>query len=290
MESGHDRHAAARGRGVKVIVPDLREFSRLANDEAIRKAQLRGLMKLRRCPSRSSLIRSSGHPDRPALHHRGDEPGCALPRGARDAAHRHEPARGQVQDRQGRRGCRPLDPGRQRRSTPLGDQADRLRPVWRDDRLLVNVDQLQIKIARSQAGGGGRSPGHKVDEEIAKIRSRRPGSARFAPSAPRHLLDRGSQAADLRPAPRQPRRLGLGQAGVRGGGRDRRAGVAKANADHVTISGHDGGTGASPQSSIQARASPGDRPGRDQQTLLLGDLRSRITVEVDGQMKNGATW
>ena len=66
------------------------------------------------------------------------------------------------------------------------------------------------------------------------------------------------------------------------------AGVAKANADHVTISGHDGGTGASPQSSIQAAGVPWEIGlAETQQTLLLNDLRSRITVEVDGQMKTG---
>jgi glutamate synthase domain-containing protein 3 len=66
------------------------------------------------------------------------------------------------------------------------------------------------------------------------------------------------------------------------------AGVAKANADHVTISGHDGGTGASPQSSIQAAGIPWEIGlAETQQTLLLNDLRSRITVEVDGQMKTG---
>ena len=66
------------------------------------------------------------------------------------------------------------------------------------------------------------------------------------------------------------------------------AGVAKANADHVTISGHDGGTGASPQSSIQSAGVPWEIGlAETQQTLLLNDLRSRITVEVDGQMKTG---
>ena len=66
------------------------------------------------------------------------------------------------------------------------------------------------------------------------------------------------------------------------------AGVAKANADHVTIAGHDGGTGASPQSSIRPPGSRGEIGlAETQQTLLLNDLRSRITVEVDGQIKTG---
>ena len=66
------------------------------------------------------------------------------------------------------------------------------------------------------------------------------------------------------------------------------AGVAKANADHVTIAGHDGGTGASPQSSVQAAGVPWEIGlAETQQTLLLNDLRSRITVEVDGGMRTG---
>ncbi len=66
------------------------------------------------------------------------------------------------------------------------------------------------------------------------------------------------------------------------------AGVAKANADHVVVSGHDGGTGASPQSSVQGAGIPWEIGlAETQQTLLLNDLRSRITVEVDGQMKTG---
>ena len=66
------------------------------------------------------------------------------------------------------------------------------------------------------------------------------------------------------------------------------AGVAKANADHVTIAGHDGGTGASPQSSVQSAGVPWEIGlAETQQTLLLNDLRSRITVEVDGGMRTG---
>ena len=118
----------------------------------------------------------------------------------------------------------------------------------------------------AKPGEGGQLPGHKVDDYIGKIRHTTPGRGPdLAAAAPRHLLDRGPQAADLRPALRATpsaavsvklvAEVGVGTVA---------AGVAKANADHVLIAGHDGGTGASPLSSIQrGRRAVGDRPGRD---------------------------
>ena len=83
---------------------------------------------------------------------------------------------------------------------------------------LVNADQLQIKMAQgAKPGEGGQLPGHKVDAYIAKIRFTTPGvGPDLAAAAPRHLLDRGPEAADLRPALREPRRAGVGQARRRG--------------------------------------------------------------------------
>ena len=155
---------------------------------------------------------------------------------------------------------------------------------------LVNADQLQIKMAQgAKPGEGGQLPGHKVDEYIAKIRNSTPGVGLISPP-PHHdiysIEDLKQLIYDLRCANPEGSvsvklvsEVGVGTVA---------AGVAKANADHVTIAGHDGGTGASPQSSIQGAGVPWEIGlAETQQTLLLNDLRSRITVEVDGQMKTG---
>ena len=155
---------------------------------------------------------------------------------------------------------------------------------------LVNADQLQIKMAQgAKPGEGGQLPGHKVDDYIARIRYSTPGVGLISPP-PHHdiysIEDLKQLIYDLRcanPAASVSVKL-VSEVGVG----TVAAGVAKANADHVTISGHDGGTGASPQSSIQGAGVPWEIGLAEvQQTLLLNDLRSRIRVEVDGQMKTG---
>ncbi len=155
---------------------------------------------------------------------------------------------------------------------------------------LVNADQLQIKMAQgAKPGEGGQLPGHKVDEYIAKIRYSTPGVGLISPP-PHHdiysIEDLKQLIYDLRCANptasvsvKLVSEVGVGTVA---------SGVAKANADHVTISGHDGGTGASPQSSVQGAGVPWEIGlAETQQTLLLNDLRSRIRVEVDGQIKTG---
>jgi glutamate synthase domain-containing protein 2/glutamate synthase domain-containing protein 1/glutamate synthase domain-containing protein 3 len=155
---------------------------------------------------------------------------------------------------------------------------------------LVNSDQLQIKMAQgAKPGEGGQLPGHKVDSYIARIRSSTPGVGLISPP-PHHdiysIEDLKQLIYDLRCANptgsvsvKLVSEVGVGTVA---------AGVAKANADHVTIAGHDGGTGASPQSSIQSAGIPWEIGlAETQQTLLLNDLRSRITVEVDGGMRTG---
>jgi glutamate synthase (NADPH) large chain len=155
---------------------------------------------------------------------------------------------------------------------------------------LVNADQLQIKMAQgAKPGEGGQLPGHKVDQYIASIRHSTPGVGLISPP-PHHdiysIEDLKQLIYDLRcanPAGSVSVKL-VSEVGVG----TVAAGVAKANADHVTISGHDGGTGASPQSSIQGAGVPWEIGlAETQQTLLLNDLRSRITVEVDGGMRTG---
>jgi glutamate synthase domain-containing protein 2/glutamate synthase domain-containing protein 1/glutamate synthase domain-containing protein 3 len=155
---------------------------------------------------------------------------------------------------------------------------------------LVNADQLQIKMAQgAKPGEGGQLPGHKVDAYIAKIRNSTEGVGLISPP-PHHdiysIEDLKQLIYDLRCANptasvsvKLVSEVGVGTVA---------SGVAKANADHVTISGGEGGTGASPQSSIHGAGIPWEIGlAETQQTLMLNDLRSRITVEVDGQMKTG---
>jgi len=155
---------------------------------------------------------------------------------------------------------------------------------------LASADQLQIKMAQgAKPGEGGQLPGHKVSEYIAMLRYSVPGVGLISPP-PHHdiysIEDLAQLIHDLKNA--NPRasisvklvsEVGVGTVA---------AGVAKAKADHVTIAGHDGGTGASPESSIKHAGTPWELGlAETQQTLVLNRLRGRITVQVDGQMKTG---
>jgi glutamate synthase domain-containing protein 3 len=155
---------------------------------------------------------------------------------------------------------------------------------------LASADQIQIKMAQgAKPGEGGQLPGHKVSEYIAKLRYSVPGVGLISPP-PHHdiysIEDLAQLIHDLKNA--NPRasisvklvsEVGVGTVA---------AGVAKAKSDHVTISGHDGGTGASPVSSIKHAGTPWELGlAETQQTLVLNRLRGRITVQVDGQMKTG---
>jgi glutamate synthase domain-containing protein 2/glutamate synthase domain-containing protein 1/glutamate synthase domain-containing protein 3 len=155
---------------------------------------------------------------------------------------------------------------------------------------LVNADELQIKMAQgAKPGEGGQLPGHKVDEYIGSIRHTTPGVGLISPP-PHHdiysIEDLKQLIYDLRcgnPKAQVSVKL-VAEVGVG----TVAAGVSKANADRVLIAGHDGGTGASPLSSIQAAGVPWEIGlAETQQTLLLNDLRSRIVVQTDGQLKTG---
>jgi glutamate synthase domain-containing protein 2/glutamate synthase domain-containing protein 1/glutamate synthase domain-containing protein 3 len=155
---------------------------------------------------------------------------------------------------------------------------------------LVNADQLQIKIAQgAKPGEGGQLPGPKVSEYIASLRHSTPGVGLISPP-PHHdiysIEDLKQLIYDLRcanPAASVSVKL-VAEVGVG----TVAAGVAKAGADHVTIAGHDGGTGASPQSSIQQVGVPWEIGlAETQQTLVGNDLRARIAVQADGQLKTG---
>ncbi|HTO95567.1 MAG TPA: glutamate synthase large subunit, partial [Myxococcales bacterium] len=155
---------------------------------------------------------------------------------------------------------------------------------------LVNARELQIKIAQgAKPGEGGQLPGAKVYPWIAKVRHATPGVGLISPP-PHHdiysIEDLKELIHDLKNANQDARisvklvaELGVGTIA---------AGVAKAHADVVLISGHDGGTGASPLTSIKHAGIPWELGlAETHQILVLNDLRSRITVEVDGQLKTG---
>lgn len=155
---------------------------------------------------------------------------------------------------------------------------------------LVNADELQIKMAQgAKPGEGGQLPGHKVDRYIGQIRHSTPGVGLISPP-PHHdiysIEDLKQLIFDLRCANPGARisvklvaEVGVGTVA---------AGVAKANSDHVVIAGHDGGTGASPVSSIHSAGVPWEIGlAETQQTLVMNKLRDRIVVQPDGQMKTG---
>jgi len=155
---------------------------------------------------------------------------------------------------------------------------------------LVNADDLQIKISQgAKPGEGGQLPGHKVDEVIAKVRFSVPGVGLISPP-PHHdiysIEDLAQLIYDLKnvnPKARISVKL-VSESGVG----TVAAGVAKAHADVVLIAGHDGGTGASPLTSLKHAGTPWELGlAETQQVLVLNDLRSRITVQADGKLKTG---
>jgi len=155
---------------------------------------------------------------------------------------------------------------------------------------LVNADDIQIKIAQgAKPGEGGQLPGNKVYPWIAKVRYSTPGVGLISPP-PHHdiysIEDLAQLIHDLKNANNKARihvklvaEVGVGTVA---------AGVSKAHADVVLISGHDGGTGASPLTSLKHAGAPWELGlAETQQTLLLNGLRDRIVVQADGQLKTG---
>ncbi|MCW9058868.1 MAG: glutamate synthase large subunit [Gammaproteobacteria bacterium] len=155
---------------------------------------------------------------------------------------------------------------------------------------LVNADDIQIKMAQgAKPGEGGQLPGHKVDARIAKVRHSTPGVGLISPP-PHHdiysIEDLAQLIHDLKNVNPKARisvklvsEVGVGTVA---------AGVSKAHADHVTIAGFDGGTGASPLTSIKHAGSPWEIGlAETHQTLVMNKLRNRIAVQVDGGMRTG---
>ena len=189
-----------------------------------------------------------------------------------------------------------------------GEESDRFKPMANGDSMrsaikqvasgrfgvtteyLVNADDIQIKMAQgAKPGEGGQLPGHKVDENIARVRRSTAGVGLISPP-PHHdiysIEDLAQLIHDLKNANPRARvsvklvsEVGVGTVA---------AGVSKARADHVTISGFEGGTGASPLTSLTHAGSPWEIGlAETQQTLVLNGLRGRIAVQVDGGLRTG---
>jgi glutamate synthase (NADPH/NADH) large chain len=189
-----------------------------------------------------------------------------------------------------------------------GEERDRFKPLPNGDSLrsaikqiasgrfgvtteyLVNADELQIKIAQgAKPGEGGQLPGHKVDRHIAAVRHSTPGVGLISPP-PHHdiysIEDLAQLIFDLKNVNEKARvsvklvsEVGVGTVA---------AGVAKARADHITISGYEGGTGASPLTSLTHAGLPWEIGlAETQQTLVLNRLRGRIAIQADGGLRTG---
>ena len=189
-----------------------------------------------------------------------------------------------------------------------GEEADRYKPLPNGDSMrsaikqvasgrfgvtteyLVNADDIQIKMAQgAKPGEGGQLPGHKVDKNIARVRHSTPGVGLISPP-PHHdiysIEDLAQLIHDLKNANPKARisvklvsEVGVGTVA---------AGVSKARADHVTIAGYEGGTGASPLTSLTHAGSPWEIGlAETQQTLVRNGLRGRIAVQVDGGFRTG---
>ena len=158
------------------------------------------------------------------------------------------------------------------------------------EQYLASADQIQIKMAQgAKPGEGGQLPGHKVSEYIAELRCSVPGVGLISPPPHHdiysiedlaqliHDLKSANSAADI--SVKLVSETGVGTVA---------AGVAKAKADHIVIAGHDGGTGASPISSVKHAGSAWEMGlSETQQTLVINNLRERVVLQVDGQIKTG---
>jgi glutamate synthase (NADPH/NADH) large chain len=189
-----------------------------------------------------------------------------------------------------------------------GEEAERFKPLPNGDSMrsaikqvasgrfgvtaeyLVNADDIQIKMAQgAKPGEGGQLPGHKVDAAIAKVRHSTPGVGLISPP-PHHdiysIEDLAQLIRDLKSVNSKARisvklvsEVGVGTVA---------AGVTKCRADHITISGFEGGTGASPLTSLTHAGSPWEIGlAETQQTLVLNGLRGRVAVQVDGGLRTG---
>ena len=269
-----------------------KEYTKLVDDQSERIASLRGLLRFREglrppVPHRGG---GAGQRDREAVLDGRDELRVDLGGGARDAGDRDEPPWRTVELRRGRRGRPAVRARRERRLAAQRDQAGRVGRFGVTSHYLTNCTDIQIKMAQgAKPGEGGQLPGHKVYPWVAEVRHSTPGVGLISPP-PHHdiysIEDLAQLIYDLKnsnPSARVHVKLvsenGVGTVA---------AGVSKAHADVVLISGHDGGTGATPLTSMKHAGAPWELGlAETQQTLLLNGLRDRIVVQVDGQLKTG---
>jgi glutamate synthase (NADPH/NADH) large chain/glutamate synthase (ferredoxin) len=273
--------------------PTYAEYATLVNEDAARRATLRGLLNFRELPEEEWIALDEVEPASQIVR-RFVTGAMSLGSLSREAHETLAIAMNRLGGKSNT-GEGGEDPVRYRRD-PNGDSRRSAIKQVASGRFgvnihyLVNADELQIKMAQgAKPGEGGQLPGHKVDRYIGSIRFTTPGVGLISPP-PHHdiysIEDLKQLIYDLRCANPRARvsvklvsEVGVGTVA---------AGVAKANADHVLISGHDGGTGASPLSSIQSAGVPWEIGlAETQQTLVLNDLRSRIWVQTDGQLKTG---
>jgi glutamate synthase (NADPH/NADH) large chain/glutamate synthase (ferredoxin) len=263
------------------------EFARAANEEATRRAALRGLMELRPLPEGPiDLVEVE---PASAIVKRFCTGAMSLGSISREAHETLAVAMNRLGGRSNT-GEGGEDSGRfsDRRRSAIKQVASGRFGVTIE--YLVNADELQIKVAQgAKPGEGGQLPGHKVDAYIGSIRHTTPGVGLISPP-PHHdiysIEDLKQLIYDLRCA-NSKAQVSVKLVASAGVGTIA-AGVAKAGADRVVIAGHDGGTGASPLSSIQSAGVPWEMGlAETQQTLILNDLRSRIVVQTDGQLKTG---
>jgi glutamate synthase domain-containing protein 2/glutamate synthase domain-containing protein 1/glutamate synthase domain-containing protein 3 len=292
LEGDREAHTAVRE---SPAFEKYREYAREVNDDAARRATLRGLLRIGAGPAAAA----------PAIALEEVEPASEIVKrfctGAMSLGSISREAHETLAIAMNRLGGRS-------NTGEGGEDPVRFKPDANGDRrrsaikqvasgrfgvtihYLVNADELQIKMAQgAKPGEGGQLPGHKVDAYIGSIRHTTPGVGLISPP-PHHdiysIEDLKQLIYDLRCSNPKAQvsvklvsEVGVGTVA---------AGVSKANADRVLIAGHDGGTGASPLSSIQAAGIPWEIGlAETQQTLLLNDLRSRIIVQTDGQLKTG---
>ena len=269
------------------------EYSKLMNEDAARRATLRGLLKFKLLPEDEWLPLDEIEPAKEIVKHFSTG-AMSLGSLSREAHETLAIAMNRLGGRSNT-GEGGEDPRATRRDANGDSRRSAIKQVASgrfgvNINYLVNADELQIKMAQgAKPGEGGQLPGHKVDKYIGSIRFTTPGVGLISPP-PHHdiysIEDLKQLIYDLRCGNPRARisvklvsEVGVGTVA---------AGVAKANSDHVLISGHDGGTGASPLSSIQAAGIPWEIGlAETQQTLVLNDLRSRIWVQTDGQLKTG---
>ncbi len=299
-----------------------KEYAQIINDQSRRHLTLRGLFEFKIDPAKAIPL-DEVEPAKDIVkrfRHRRHVAGLDLHRSPRHAGRGHEPHRRQVQHRRRRR--RPeratgnelkgipikqgetlksvMGPERRSRSTYALQDGDSLRSKIKQvasgrfgvtAEYLASADQIQIKMAQgAKPGEGGQLPGHKVSEYIGQLRYSVPGVGLISPP-PHHdiysIEDLAQLIHDLKNVEPSAPSISVKLVSEVGVGTVA-AGVAKAKADHVVIAGHDGGTGASPWSSIKHAGTPWEMGlAETQQTLVLNRLRSRIRVQADGQMKTG---